>query len=63
MAENVPQNWKCKKNPEEIGVHFLVHVWKMLQKLSFGALVSRSGRQPLNYLCHDPQNIMCFIEN
>ncbi|GBM07009.1 hypothetical protein AVEN_63456-1 [Araneus ventricosus] len=52
-----------RKDPEVIGVHFLMQVWKIFDKLSFGALDSPSGRQLLNYLCHDQLFRMCFIEN
>lgn len=50
-----------KKDPEVNSFNFLIHVWKMLDKLAFRALIWWSGRQLLNYLCHDQLPIMRII--
>lgn len=51
------------KDPEVIGVYFLMQMWKTFDKLSFGAIVTWSAREFLNYLCHTQLFILYFIEN
>lgn len=57
-AKNIKKEQKrklkvYKKDPEIISTHFLMHVWKMFDQLTFEAFVSQSGGQLLNYLCNN----------
>lgn len=63
-GKKVSSKGKVYKNyPEVIGVHFLMHAWKMFGKISSGVFASLSRRQILIYLQDNKIFIMSFIEN